>query len=1216
MTGDLPGEGTSVLQEPWVIPLMTSDIAAGVPCGAELLQDSDMPRSAFWRCPSSQPSRGVVARVSSCDVYKESQNTPYHFSPPFGRGVALGFREDEGHAWACNLRQSLRLIWLRIGLIFRRSIWSDPGLSFGPTSRESEVDLERPGLIVWADESQVGGRSGATRAYRLGRRVASRKSIWSDPGLSFGPTSRKSEVDLERPGLIVWADESQVGGRSGATRAYRLGRRVASRKSIWSDPGLSFGPTSRKSEVDLERPGLIVWADESQVGGRSGATRAYRLGRRVASRRSIWSDPGLSFGPTSRESEVDLERPVLIVWADESRVGSRSGATRAYRLGRRVASRKSIWSDPGLSFGPTSRESEVDLERPGLIIWADESRVGSRSGATRAYRLGRRVASRKSIWSDPGLSFGPTSRESEVDLERPVLIVWADESRVGSRSGATRAYHLGRRVASRRSIWSDPCLSFGPTSRESEVDLERPGLIVWADESRVGGRSGATRAYHLGRRVASRRSIWSDPGLSFGPTSRESEVDLERPVLIVWADESQVGGRSGATRAYHLGRRVASRRSIWSDPGLSFGPTSRESEVDLERPGLIVWADESRVGSRSGATRAYRLGRRVASRKSIWSDPGLSFGPTSRESEVDLERPGLIVWADESRVGSRSGATRAYRLGRRVASRKSIWSDPGLSFGPTSRESEVDLERPGLIVWADESRVGGRSGATRAYRLGRRVASRKSIWSDPCLSFGPTSRESEVDLERPGLIIWADESRVGSRSGATRAYRLGRRVASRRSIWSDPGLSFGPTVGGPRSGATISTPLCDRGLPPQVGHIVVSDGAKLLALFGRFPRGVSCGRDRTSRALFLACFRLCRVVGGGASAPDGLLARSTTSLPLLSGRESADVDRLRSILSSSRAIKEMTEEWLVDAGLSPVAREMVNLQSVKKASHARPSATPSRGGGGSGTRGAPERSGPERASGSPTASRPAKKLKTAVRKVPARSVARERDSAGPSRAAPLGEGPTVVDLSGGDLASRTSARPKSMRDLCRVSRSEGEEYRAVGMTSLPVGVPGAPYAARWPDLKADSRIWADGATAQEFVRGALHPALAKELYSCTSEVLADRAAKSLVWGQHYVMALIDRVLDAGRVIERQSNTIAALRLENQELRSSSGPEVVAAAEQRAAALDEEPWPRGPHGLVRGWMTGDLRGEGTSVLQEPWSVESKGWIVVPFGKGVL
>ena len=67
--------------------------------------------------------------------------------------------------------------------------------------------------------------------------------------------------------------------------------------------------------------------------------------------------------------------------------------------------------------------------------------------------------------------------------------------------------------------------------------------------------------------------------------------------------------------------------------------------------------------------------------------------------------------------------------------------------------------------------------------------------------------------------------------------------------------------------------------------------------------------------------------------------------------------------------------------------------------------------------------------------------------------------------------------------------------------------------------------------------------------------MAGELY-CSSEMLADRAAKSLVWvsggapsffdssffawvltsifvqSQHYTMALIDRVLDARRVIER------------------------------------------------------------------------------------
>ncbi|THU61034.1 hypothetical protein C4D60_Mb07t19020 [Musa balbisiana] len=111
-----------------------------------------------------------------------------------------------------------------------------------------------------------------------------------------------------------------------------------------------------------------------------------------------------------------------------------------------------------------------------------------------------------------------------------------------------------------------------------------------------------------------------------------------------------------------------------------------------------------------------------------------------------------------------------------------------------------------------------------------------------------------------------------------------------------------------------------------------------------------------SRALFLACFRLCRgrgdyylavrsgfKISGAPSNNKGWKSRfffvscsrgwgfSTgwTSravdivLLLLSGRESVDVNRLRSILSSSRAIKEMTKEWLVDAGLSPVARGTV-----------------------------------------------------------------------------------------------------------------------------------------------------------------------------------------------------------------------------------------------------------------------------------------------------
>ena len=66
------------------------------------------------------------------------------------------------------------------------------------------------------------------------------------------------------------------------------------------------------------------------------------------------------------------------------------------------------------------------------------------------------------------------------------------------------------------------------------------------------------------------------------------------------------------------------------------------------------------------------------------------------------------------------------------------------------------------------------------------------------------------------------------------------------------------------------------------------------------------------------------------------------------------------------------------------------------------------------------------------------------------------------------------------------------------------------MANLPTGEPRTPYASRWANLKVDSQIWANGSTTQEFIRGALHPTLAKELYYSSSEALVDRAAKSFV----------------------------------------------------------------------------------------------------------
>ena len=77
------------------------------------------------------------------------------------------------------------------------------------------------------------------------------------------------------------------------------------------------------------------------------------------------------------------------------------------------------------------------------------------------------------------------------------------------------------------------------------------------------------------------------------------------------------------------------------------------------------------------------------------------------------------------------------------------------------------------------------------------------------------------------------------------------------------------------------------------------------------------------------------------------------------------------------------------------------------------------------------------------------------------------------------------------------------------------------MVDLPVGEPEVPYIARWLSLKADSHLWGDGQTAQEFIRGALHPALAKDLYSSTSKVLVEQAAKSLIWVSNGFLFLPD-----------------------------------------------------------------------------------------------
>ncbi|CAL9056499.1 unnamed protein product [Musa banksii] len=145
-----------------------------------------------------------------------------------------------------------------------------------------------------------------------------------------------------------------------------------------------------------------------------------------------------------------------------------------------------------------------------------------------------------------------------------------------------------------------------------------------------------------------------------------------------------------------------------------------------------------------------------------------------------------------------------------------------------------------------------------------------------------------------------------------------------------------------------------------------------------------------------------------------------------------------------------------------------------------------------------------------------------------------------------------------------SARSASMRDLCRTrAHTKNEPFQALFMRELPDGEVDAPLEPRWSGLTVGSRVWTDGSSAATFVRGGLVPTIAKQLSSLSSEVLIEKAAKSLVWNQHYHMALIDRVHDAGRVISCMGDEIIELRNQIEELK------VGLAAEQRAVDLEGE-----------------------------------------------
>ncbi|RZR91642.1 hypothetical protein BHM03_00019798 [Ensete ventricosum] len=64
------------------------------------------------------------------------------------------------------------------------------------------------------------------------------------------------------------------------------------------------------------------------------------------------------------------------------------------------------------------------------------------------------------------------------------------------------------------------------------------------------------------------------------------------------------------------------------------------------------------------------------------------------------------------------------------------------------------------------------------------------------------------------------------------------------------------------------------------------------------------------------------------------------------------------------------------------------------------------------------------------------------------------------------------------------------------------------MTRLNPGKGEELLMPRWSLIPGSAWVWTEGPLAMEYLRGALHPVLAKQFYECSSEELMNRAAKS------------------------------------------------------------------------------------------------------------
>ncbi|RRT71412.1 hypothetical protein B296_00008270 [Ensete ventricosum] len=125
----------------------------------------------------------------------------------------------------------------------------------------------------------------------------------------------------------------------------------------------------------------------------------------------------------------------------------------------------------------------------------------------------------------------------------------------------------------------------------------------------------------------------------------------------------------------------------------------------------------------------------------------------------------------------------------------------------------------------------------------------------------------------------------------------------------------------------------------------------------------------------------------------------------------------------------------------------------------------------------------------------------------------------------------------------------TMRELCEVGDRAGvDKYFTSIITRFRCVNSANPLVPRWSTISGSSQLWIEGPLSGEYLRGALHSILAKQVYECSSEELMNQAGKLTVWSQH--------------------EKILTLRAINKELKARVGQELVAVTERRAKELED------------------------------------------------